>query len=126
MSAGLKRSCQLYLLLCREGGGSAGFISKVQWLFCPLWIFEYGEKLQIQSDETLQEAVIAIIIRLDRMMADRKMSLNELSERVGAAAVNLSKIKTGKISAERFSALDAVCDILEFQKHENKDIGEEK
>ena len=38
-----------------------------------------------------------IILRLDRVMADRKMSLNELSERVGIANVNLSKIKTGKV-----------------------------
>lgn len=42
-----------------------------------------------------------IILRLDRVMADRKMSLNELSEKVGVANVNLSKIKTGKISAIR-------------------------
>ena len=39
---------------------------------------------------------MAIILRLDRMMADRKISLNELSEKVGIANVNLSKIKTGK------------------------------
>ncbi len=45
---------------------------------------------------------MAIILRLDRMMADRKISLNELSEKVGIANVNLSKIKTGKVSAIRF------------------------
>ena len=45
-------------------------------------------------------------------MADRKMSLNELSEKVGIANVNLSKIKTGKISAIRFSTLDAICRAL--------------
>ena len=63
-----------------------------------------------------------IILRLDRVMADRKMSLNELSEKVGIA--NLSKIKTGKISAIRFSTLDAICralgcqpgDILEYRQ----------
>ena len=48
---------------------------------------------------------MAIILRLDRMMADRKISLNELSEKVGVANVNLSKIKTGKVSAIRFSTL---------------------
>jgi len=58
---------------------------------------------------------MAIIMRLDRMMADRKMSLNELSERVGVANVNLSKMKTGKISAIRFSTLDAICDVLDCQ-----------
>ena len=52
---------------------------------------------------------MAIILRLDRVMADRKMSLNELSERVGVSNVNLSKIKTGKISAVRFSTLNAIC-----------------
>ena len=48
-------------------------------------------------------------------MADRKMSLKELSEKVGAAKVNLSKMKTGKISAIRFSTLDAICDVLDCQ-----------
>lgn len=56
-----------------------------------------------------------IILRLDRVMADRKMSLNELSARVGIANVNLSKIKTGKISAIRFSTLDAICKVLQCQ-----------
>lgn len=65
---------------------------------------------------------MAIILRLDRVMADRKMSLNELSELVGVSNVNLSKLKTGKVSAIRFSTLNAICralncqpgDILEF------------
>lgn len=60
-------------------------------------------------------------------MADRKMSLNELSSRVGIANVNLSKMKTGKISAIRFSTLEAICetlqcqpgDILEYVKTDN-------
>ncbi len=56
-----------------------------------------------------------IILRLDRVMADRKMSLNELSDRVGVSNVNLSKIKTGKISAIRFSTLEAICDALKCQ-----------
>ena len=71
---------------------------------------------------------MAIILRLDRMMADRKISLNELAEKVGIANVNLSNIKTGKVSAIRFSTLDAICDvldcqpgdILEFKKSEEK------
>lgn len=69
-----------------------------------------------------------IILRLDRVMADRKISLNDLASKVGIANVNLSKIKTGKISAIRFSTLEAICDaldcqpgdILEFQKPESK------
>ena len=56
-----------------------------------------------------------IILRLDRVMADRKMSLNELSEKVGVANVNLSKMKTGKISAVRFSTLNAICKVLKCQ-----------
>ena len=56
-----------------------------------------------------------IILRLDRVMADRKVSLNELAEKVGVSNVNLSKIKTGKISAIRFSTLEAICEALECQ-----------
>ena len=56
-----------------------------------------------------------IVLRLDRVMADRKMSLNELSEKVGVTNVNLSKIKTGKISAIRFSTLEAICKALNCQ-----------
>jgi Predicted transcriptional regulator len=56
-----------------------------------------------------------IILRLDRMMADRKISLNDLADKVGIANVNLSKIKTGKISAIRFSTLEAICDALDCQ-----------
>lgn len=70
-----------------------------------------------------------IILRLDRVMADRKMSLNELSERVGVANVNLSKLKNGHVSAIRFSTLEAICDvldcqpgdILEYRRDENSD-----
>ena len=56
-----------------------------------------------------------IILRLDRVMADRKMSLNELSERVGVANVNPSKLKNGHVSAIRFSTLEAICDVLDCQ-----------
>ena len=69
---------------------------------------------------------MAIILRLDRVMADRKMSLNQLAREVGISNVNLSNIKTGKISAIRFSTLEAICrvldcqpgDILEYQPEE--------
>ena len=65
-----------------------------------------------------------IILRLDRMMVARKISLNELADRVGISNVNLSKIKNNKVNAIRFSTLAAICDgldcqpgdILEFQK----------
>ena len=54
-----------------------------------------------------------IIVNLDVMMARRKMSLNELSERVGITVANLSILKTGKAKAVRFSTLDAICRILD-------------
>ena len=58
---------------------------------------------------------MAIILRLDRVMADRKISLNDLSELVGVSNVNLSRMKTGKISAIRFSTLNAICEVLGCQ-----------
>ncbi|KAF5028845.1 Cro/C1-type HTH DNA-binding domain protein [anaerobic digester metagenome] len=72
-----------------------------------------------------------IILRLDRVMADRKISLNELAQAVGISNVNLSNIKTGKISAIRFSTLEAICrvlncqpgDILEYQPDTEKQEG---
>ncbi len=56
-----------------------------------------------------------IVLRLDRVMADRKMSLNQLAREVGISNVNLSNIKTGKISAIRFSTLEAICRVLSCQ-----------
>ncbi len=56
-----------------------------------------------------------IILRLDRVMADRKISLNDLAAQVGISNVNLSNIKTGKISAIRFSTLNAICRVLNCQ-----------
>ena len=56
-----------------------------------------------------------IILRLDRVMADRKISLKEFSDLVGVSNVNLSKMKTGKISAIRFSTLEAICEALNCQ-----------
>ena len=58
---------------------------------------------------------MAIILRLDRVMADRKISLNELSAKVGISNVNLSNLKTGKVKAIRFSTLGAICKVLECQ-----------
>ncbi|HHT41849.1 MAG TPA: helix-turn-helix transcriptional regulator [Firmicutes bacterium] len=56
-----------------------------------------------------------IIVRLDRVLADRKMPLNVLSEKVGISVVNLSNLKTGKAKAIRFSTLEAICAALECQ-----------
>ena len=67
---------------------------------------------------------MAIIVNLDVMMAKRKISLNELSDKVGITNANLSILKTGKAKAIRFSTLDSICkeldcqpgDILEYKK----------
>lgn len=67
---------------------------------------------------------MSIVVRLDRVMADRKILLKDLAEEVGISNVNLSKLKTGKAVAIRFSTLEAICkaldcqpgDILEYEK----------
>lgn len=56
-----------------------------------------------------------IIVNLDVMMAKRKMSLNELSEKVELTLSNLSILKTGKAKAIRFSTLEAICKVLDSQ-----------
>lgn len=58
---------------------------------------------------------MAIVINLDVVMAKRKMSLTELSERVGVTVSNLSILKTGKAKAIRFSTLEAICKTLDCQ-----------
>ena len=70
---------------------------------------------------------MAIIVNLDVMMAKRKMSLNELSDKVGITKANLSILKTGKAKAVRFSTLNAICrqldcqpgDILEYREDQD-------
>lgn len=67
-----------------------------------------------------------IVVNLDVMLAKRKMSLSELSERIDISVVNLSKLKTGKVRAIRFSTLNAICrelectpaDLLEYRAEE--------
>ncbi len=58
---------------------------------------------------------MAIIVNLDVMMAKRKMSLNELSEKVDITLSNLSILKTGKAKAIRFTTLEAICEALDCQ-----------
>jgi putative transcriptional regulator len=58
---------------------------------------------------------MAIVVNLDVMMAKRKMTLNELSEKVELTLANLSILKTGKAKAIRFSTLSAICDALDCQ-----------
>ena len=72
---------------------------------------------------------MAITLWLDRVMADRKISLKDLAERVEISNVNLSNLKTGKVKAIRFSTLDAICrelkcqpgDILEYTEDETEE-----
>lgn len=71
---------------------------------------------------------MAIVTRLDVMMAMRKVSLKELAERVGISATNLSLLKTGKVNGVRYRTLDAICkeldcqpgDIFEYQPDEEE------
>ena len=73
--------------------------------------------------------IMAIIVNLDVIMAKRKISLNELSEKIDITPANLSILKTGKARAIRFSTLEAICraldcqpgDILEFDKNSFED-----
>lgn len=58
---------------------------------------------------------MAIVINLDVVMAKRKMSLNELSTRIGLTTVNLSLLKTGKAKGVRFNTLEAICRVLDCQ-----------
>ena len=73
---------------------------------------------------------MAIIVNLDVMIARRKMTLSQLSERVDISIVNLSVLKTGKAKAVRFSTLESICrvldcqpgDILEYVREEEKQL----
>jgi putative transcriptional regulator len=69
---------------------------------------------------------MAIIVNLDVMLAKRKMSLTELSGRVGLTMANLSVLKTGKAKAVRFSTLDALCRALDCQPGDILDYLPEK
>lgn len=67
-----------------------------------------------------------IILRLDRMMVERKMSLNELAEKVGISNVNLSKIKNNKVTAIRFQTLASICEALECEAGDILEYSEEE
>jgi len=72
--------------------------------------------------------VVKIVVKLDEMMAKRKIRLNELAERVGITEANLSILKTGKARAIRFSTLEALCreldcqpgDLIEYQEEDSE------
>lgn len=59
-----------------------------------------------------EDSRMPIVMRLDRVMADRKMSSLELAEKVGISPVNISRIKTGRLKGIRFSTLEAMCEAL--------------
>ena len=67
-----------------------------------------------------------IVLRLDRMMVERKMSLNELAEKVGISNVNLSKIKNNKVTAIRFQTLASICEALECEAGDILEYSEEE
>jgi putative transcriptional regulator len=72
---------------------------------------------------------MAIIVKVDEMLHERRMTLTELSERIGITLANLSILKTGKARAVRFSTLEAICealqcqpgDLLEFSRTQEKE-----
>lgn len=74
--------------------------------------------------------MMGIVLRLDRVMADRKISLNDLAKNVGITTANMSNLKTGKAKAIRFSTLEAICktlkcqpgDILEYTEDDMKGL----
>ena len=79
---------------------------------------KYSIRASVYRKKTISSrkgADMAIIIRLDRIMADRKMSLNTLAERVGMTNVNLSNLKTGKMKGIKFETMNAICRALDCQ-----------
>ena len=68
-----------------------------------------------QNNEIVSAVPSVIVLRLDRMMVERRISLNELADRVGISQVNLSKIKNNHVNAIRFSTLAAICSVLQCQ-----------
>ena len=66
-----------------------------------------------------------IVVNLGKIMKDRDISLNELSEAVGVTNVNLSRLKTGKVRAVRFSTLEAICTVLDCKPGDILDIEEQ-
>lgn len=56
-----------------------------------------------------------IVVRLDRVLADRKVRSKELADQIGISEVNLSRLKCGKVSAMRFSTMEAICKALDCQ-----------
>ncbi len=56
-----------------------------------------------------------IVVRLDRVMADRKVRSKDLADQIGISEVNLSRLKCGKVSAMRFSTMEAICRALDCQ-----------
>jgi putative transcriptional regulator len=68
---------------------------------------------------------MAIIVRLDKMMAESKISLNELSEKIGLSTVNLSLLKNDKVKGVRFNTLEAICRVLDCQPGDILEYNEE-
>lgn len=66
-----------------------------------------------------------IVLRLDRMMVERKISLGDLAEQVGITNVNLSKLKNNRVTAIRFSTLEAICRVLRCQPGDILEYSEE-
>jgi len=86
-------------------------------IYCMAEVIRYGVNLQELSDKTVWLGGInmAIVVRLDRVMADRKILLKDLADEVGITNVNLSKLKNANVTAIRFETLNAICKALKCQ-----------
>ncbi len=100
----------------KEGSSLSLPLSRLSFSLCKLKIFYDLHKKIVDNLKILcMIRHMAIEIRLDVMMAKRKMSLTELSEKIGISITNLSLLKTGKVKGIRFSTLDAICRELECE-----------
>src|SRR5688500_20125771 len=98
----------------RSTAGSR-YSSRSSWLAC-------SRKARSCAKTSKRRCDMAIVVKLDDLLHDRRMTLTELADRIGITLANLSILKTGKARAIRFSTLDAICEAL---RSEERRVGEE-
>lgn len=91
------------------------------------WTLEWKDEISLPKRLLIMSILLSgIVVNLDVVMAQRKMSLNELSEKVGVSLSNLSILKTGKARAIRFSTLESLCESLDCQPGDLLEFNNEK
>ena len=91
------------------------------------WTLEWKDEISLPKRLLIMSILLSgIVVNLDVVMAQRKMSLNELSEKVGVSLSNLSILKTGKARAIRFSTLESLCEALDCQPGDLLEFNTEK